>query len=258
MTPIDLASIPERTKRFSICTLVTAPEQYKEMIESFLAHGFDGDDCEFIYANNAHENRYDGYSGVNRFLSLHRATYVILCHQDVRLVDDGRAKLEVIISEMDARDPDWAVLGNAGGEAPGRLAFSISDPHGEQQRVGDLPSRVTALDENFLLVRTDANLSVSRDLSGFHLYAADICIHAFLLGRNCYVVDFHLRHLSPGKSDASFDQSVLAMTAKYQRALTPRWVTTPSTLMYLTSNLWVGAIANSRLGKAFARRFGKR
>jgi hypothetical protein len=256
MAQIDVAAIEGPERSFSVCTLVNDWKQYEEMTESFLVHGFDREDCEFIYIDNMTENRLDGFSGINRFLSLRRAVYLVLCHQDVRLVDDGRAELEAIIDEMNTRDPAWAVLGNAGGIAPGKLAIRISDPHGERQHRGELPVRTCGLDENFLVVRTDANLGLSCDLSGFHLYAADLCLHAQLLGRTCYVVNFHLRHLSPGKGDASFFRGVDAFVSKYRRAFAPRWVTTPSAVMFLTANSLVGALLNSRLGVATAKRAG--
>ena len=45
-----------------------------------------------------------------------RGEYIILIHQDVRLVFDGLKMLkESKIEEISKIDPSWAVLGNAGG-----------------------------------------------------------------------------------------------------------------------------------------------
>ncbi len=57
-----------------------------------------------------------------------------------------------------------------------------------------LPIRVGSLDENFIVVKRQANLALSHDMSGFHLYGTDLCIIADILGRTSYVVDFHLCH----------------------------------------------------------------
>ena len=56
---------------------------------------------------------------------------------------------------------------------------------------GELPAKVHTLDENFIVVRRAANLSLSHDLDGFHLYGTDLCLIADVLGGNRYVIDFH-------------------------------------------------------------------
>ena len=139
-------------------------------------------------------------------LAAARGRFVILCHQDVRLLGEGRVALDARLADLDARDPTWAVAGNAGGIRPGALALRISDPHGADQRRGLLPCRVASLDENFLIVRREARIGFSRDLSGFHFYGADVCLAADVMGHSCYVVDFHLQHLSPGRKGAEFTQ----------------------------------------------------
>jgi hypothetical protein len=103
--------------------------------------------------------------------------------------------------------------------------FCLSHPFRDQHvEGGPFPARVVSLDENFMIVRRLANLAVSRDLSGFHHYAADLCTIADILGWHAYVIGFYLRHHSGGGFDASYDRSRVAIAAKYARALRPRWV----------------------------------
>ena len=70
-----------------------------------------------------------------------RGELIVLCHQDIRLLTDGRGALDACLTALDARDPTWAVAGNAGGTGIGRLAMRISDPHGDDRRIGSLPER---------------------------------------------------------------------------------------------------------------------
>ncbi|MCH9808767.1 MAG: acyl esterase [Alphaproteobacteria bacterium] len=216
---------------FTIATLVTDTEQYAAMRASFARQGFTGPDCEFLFLDNTGTNQTCAYRGLNRALTAARGKYVILCHQDVRLVDDGRNQLETRLTELDAKDPAWALAGNAGGTAPGKLAVRITDPHGADQNVGCLPARVMSLDENFILIKREANLAFSRDLSGFHFYGADICTVADVLGWSAYVIDFHLHHLSAGNPNRDFEILKEKFRTRWSRALQPRWIQTTCALL---------------------------
>lgn len=258
MEPVNASSIVATNHiRYSICTLVTRPSQYAEMLESFRARGFAGPDVEYIYLDNAKSNQYDAYSGINLFLSIARGKYIIVCHQDILLLDDDMKALDAVLADLESKDPNWAVCGNAGGIHPGRLALRISDPYGEDSRTDNYPVRVDSLDENFIVIRRDANLSLSRDLTGFHMYGADICIIADVLGWTSYVVDFHLRHLSPGTKDRTLMESRAALIRKYSRAFRPRWVTTTCVSFLLGAGEAVGGVVNSRLITKIVVKAGK-
>jgi hypothetical protein len=168
--PKDITEIKLSEIRYSICTFVTRHSQYNDMVESFVSHGFSYDDCEYLYIDNSETNHYEAYAGINKFLAISKGLYIIICHQDVLLLQDDRKKLDAVIEELDQLDPNWGVCGNGGGIHPGRLALRVTDPHGDDQFTERLPIKVRGLDENFLVARRDANLTVSRDLHGFHLY----------------------------------------------------------------------------------------
>lgn len=247
----DLA--PRRPIRFSICTLVTDLEEYAGMVASFRERGFAGPDCEFLYLDNSQSNAFDAFAGYNLFLTEAQGDYVILCHQDILLLEQGRAALEARMAELDGLDPAWALCGNAGGAQSGGLAVRITDPHGADQSVGTFPARAAALDENFIVARRDANLALSHDLHGFHLYGTDLCIVADMLGRSAYVIDFHLHHKSAGKTDGSFYAARLAALAKYRRAFRTRWIRTTCTTFLVSGLPLLGRALSTRLGRPFRR-----
>lgn len=210
---------------FSICVMLTDWREYEECTTSFRGKGFDESCCEFIVLDNSAGNRADAYVALNEFLQAARGRYVILCHQDVLLLDDGRDELETWLAELERIDPAWGVCGNAGHSADGWPTICISHPYSARDIQGaPFPTRVVSLDENFMVVRRAANLALSRDLSGFHHYAADLCTIADILGWNAYVIGFFLKHKSGGTFDARYERSRALIAAKYRRALRPRWV----------------------------------
>jgi hypothetical protein len=216
---------------YSVATLVNDHSQYDSMLASFRQHGFDASTCEFLHVDNTGPEQTDAYSGINLLLNRAQGKYVILCHQDVRLVDDGREELDAALDDLDKRDENWALAGNAGGARAGRLVLRISDPHGEDTHIGDLPERVCALDENLIVVKRSARLGCSRDLSGFHFYGADLCLVADILGYSAYVIDFHLRHLSSGTKSPDFFTAEAAFRSKWSHALRSRWMQTTCALV---------------------------
>jgi hypothetical protein len=256
--PVNISDIKDQGIVYSICTLVNQFGQYEDLVKSFIEHGFDYDDCEYIYIDNSDKNQYEAYRGINKFLTTANGRYIVICHQDVLLID-GRQKLDAVLRELDRIDPSWGVCGNGGGVYPGRLALRLTDPHGDNQFTEPLPQRVSGLDENFLVVRRDANLAVSADLKGFHLYGTDICIVAHLLGHTAYVVDFHLRHLSSGASkyQPGFEELRAALIAKYRRAMRPRIATTTTTAVYLGGSATLSPVLNAVLTTSIPQRLAR-
>lgn len=235
----SIAASPEPgAVRYTIATLVTERAQYADMIASFEAKGFADADCEYLCIDNSAANTLDAYRGLNRLLDEARGDLVILCHQDIALIDDGRPELEARLAELDRLDPAWAVAGNAGGMGLGRFAIRITDGHFSNLTMGTLPARVASLDENFLVVKRSARLSLSADLEGFHFYGTDLCLVADMLGHSAYVVDFHLHHFSRGTLSPAFYACQQRLRQKYARAFRSRWVQTTCSHVYISGASW--------------------
>ncbi len=217
---------------YTIGTLVTNTSQYEEMKRSFIEKGF-GDDCEYLIINNVGGNQTDAYDGLNSILNAAQGRIVILCHQDVLLVDDGRPELERCLSDLTKIAPLWAVAGNAGCSAYRHQHTWITDKHGIFRSPG-LPRQVHSLDENLLIIRPETRISFSRDVGGFHIYGTDICMNADILGWSAHVIPFHLKHTGEARMGKPFDDCKEAFERKWRRALRHRPIQTPSTHFLLT------------------------
>lgn len=247
--------------RYTIGTLVSDRAQYDAMRQSFRDGGFADSDCEYLFVDNTGSLQTGAYRGLNALLNAAHAPIVILCHQDVRLLRDGRRELDARLQDLKSHDANWALAGNGGGVAFGQLALRITDPHGENQKTGTLPAEVSSLDENFIVVRRDARIGFSNDLEGFHFYGADICLHAAHMGYSAYVIDFHLEHLSPGKKSTDFEFMEEAFRIKWCKALSPRWVQTTCSLVRLSGDPageLIGQIVSKPLSKLAKRLPGAR
>lgn len=226
---------PDCQPRYTVATLVNRPADYQAMRETFAAGGFTDSNSEFLYIDNCGPVQTGAYRGLNALIYAARGEYVILCHQDVRLLD-GIEVLDRCLAELQTKDPNWALAGNAGGTASGQLAMRISDPHGTDRDTGDMPQRVMSLDENFIVLRRSARIGCSVDLDGFHFYGPDLCLNADVAGYSCWVIGFHLRHLSGGTRDAGFHEARAAFRAKWGHALRPRWMQTTCALVRLSGH----------------------
>lgn len=231
---------------FSICSLVTNMNEHKEMVESFEKAGFSNDVCEFIYIDNSKENIYDGYDGLNQFLNIAKGKYIILCHQDILLNFDNVDTLKTRIQELDAIDPNWAILANAGFGDFNTKAMRLTDPWFDNFNTNNLPAQVKSVDENFILVKNDANLSLSRDIGGFHLYGTDLCAIADILGYTSYVVDFHLYHKSGGNCNESFFDSKNRFIKKYSNILNSKHIRTTCTMLSITNSSFLNKLLNRK------------
>lgn len=221
---------------FSICTLVTRKSEYLEMLQSFKNKGFSDQIAEFLYVDNSEHNEFDAFAAINLFLRQAKGKFVIICHQDVLTDKDDVNHLRNCLKNLDEIDPDWGICGNAGAAGPNHIVYHISYPDGTFMDKGAFPLKVSALDENFLLIKNKANLKVSSNLNGFHLYATELVLQAELNGFSSYVIPFNLTHKSRGNRDPSFYLIRKALIFKYNRFFRTRWVQTNSTVFHLSGS----------------------
>jgi len=233
----ELNEIDDVGPIFSILTLVNRPDLYEALLESFKAHKFDAPRTEYIYIDNSESNRCDAYAGLGLLIAKARGRYLILCHQDVRCVDQGFDDLLARIKSLDKAEPHWALAGNAGRDREGRPLMCISDRSGANQREGDLPAEAVSLDENFIVLKRSAQLAPSVDLKGWHLYGADLCLQARMRGLKALVIDFHLLHESGTlRIDQSYFDCLEALEAKYASLFRTRTIYTTCLAATVSAN----------------------
>lgn len=243
MTPFTSISsdLPEPGYAFSFCTIVNDMEEYQVMKESFESRGFTGD-CEYLVADNCGGNRFDAYAAIRLFLRQAKGKYIVIVHQDVRCIDDRR-QLTACLEQLTAIDKNWAVCGNAGcnGYHDDLMHINIA---GKIVTSRNLPGKVSSLDENLLIVNGASYITVSADLSGFHLYGTDICIIAATLGYNCYVIPFMVKHLSYGNLK-DLARHIHLFTEAYGKKLESRFVATTCTQFYLGNSVFKNRLLNA-------------
>jgi hypothetical protein len=245
---------------FSICSIITDAAEYGLMKQSFLNSGFDAG-TEYLFADNTGGNVFDAYSAINIFLQDARGRYIIIVHQDVRCIDRAGVLLQCL-NGLEAKDPAWAVCGNAGANGYKHSFYHMND-NGRLRHTDHLPAKVTSLDENLLIVKNSSNLSVSADIGDFHFYGTDICMVADFLGYSCYVIPFMVDHLSSGNLQKMAERQPFFIE-KYGHKLRHRFIQTSCTKFYLSNApsrnrfynnrfifFWVKAF--TRLGNLFRR-----
>jgi hypothetical protein len=244
--PKEIDSIETSPYSFSICTLVNNKAEYEEMVSSFLSAGFEQSDCEYLYIDNSVSNKYEAYGGLNKFLSLAKGKYIILCHQDILVNRDKREKLEKCIEEIEHKDPTWALLGNAGGIRIKHIAARIVNSKGQENLEKNLPVEVRSLDENFILVKKSANLGLSGDMKGYHFYGTDLCLIAGVMGYRAYVIDFLLSHKSEGNPGKDFYTLKNEFIKKYRKAFGGKFIQTTITRLFIGGSSVKTSLYNSK------------
>lgn len=132
----------------------------------------------------------------NRGLDATVAPLVIFAHQDVYLPAGWEARLARALAAVEARDPDWALIGpygvRAGGGHVGHVwSTSLGRALGETPAE---PQPVESFDELLLVMRRDAGLRFDEALPLWHLYGTDIVQAARAAGRGAHVADLACVH----------------------------------------------------------------
>ena len=109
----------------------------------------------------------------------------------------------------------------------------------------------------FIVVKRSANLSLSRNLKGFHLYGTDICLVAELLGYSAYAIDFKLLHKSYGNPNDNYYDILKQLIAKYVKFMRSRTIITTIADFRLSPSAINTYIFNRKMVKKIYRKVKK-
>lgn len=98
-------------------------------------------------------------------------------------------------------------------------------------------------------------MSLSQNLSGYHLYGTDLCLIANVLGFNAYVVDFNLLHKSKGNLEPNFFKIKKELINKYELVFAGRYIQTTCTNFYLSGDSLRNYLFNSKLALFLVRNY---
>ncbi len=229
--------------KYSICTIVNDLAEYEIMKNSFIEKGFTHD-CEYIIADNSNGNVFDAYEAISRFLKVGKGEFLVIVHQDVRLIDDIK-KLDYCLKNLEEKDNKWAVCGNAGVVGYHEPILHIThESHADYEE--NLPKKIKSLDENLLILKSSSNITISPNLKGFHLYGTDLCIIANFLGYNAYVIEFMVLHLSKGNI-SSLKKQQHEFIEKYGEKMKIGYMQTTCTQFYLSNSKSKNKLFNSSI-----------
>jgi hypothetical protein len=232
---------------FSVCCLVTRWKDYEVAREAFELQGFGASNSEFLVCDNSSENNFDAYQAIRLFLREARGRYVVMAHQDAYPLEHCNMLLEKL-TLLEQKDPMWGVVGNAGVHyrdwpvAAGSLR--MPDSGGIAMKTDF--KEVSVLDENVLIVKNGCGITVSADLSGYHLYGLDVCSVAARIGFTSYAVNYLWHHGSHGTIGSDFFASKKMVEAKLRKHFS--FTSLPTTCTYVSwgPSKWKEALSVGR------------
>ncbi len=171
----------------------------------------------------------------NRALEKCEAEIFIFAHQDVYFPPGWEKRLENAIEDVEAIDPDWALLGSIGMSHQAKHVGQVwsTSLGATVGQVVNKPEPVQSVDELVIILRRTSGVRFDDALPEFHLYGTDIVQNALAMGKGAYVCQLPVVH-----NDRFHDQlrSDFARAYTYIRAKWREILPLRTTVLWVTKN----------------------
>ncbi len=188
--------------------------------------------CTTTIALHVEERAESASKGYNRAIDASHQPILVFLHHDVFLPQGWEVLLRARIAQIEAIDPNWAVLG----------AFGVGSGHSHwgpvwSSSLGQILGRVPlapvpaqALDELLIVVKRASGIRFDGALPGWHLYGTDIAQTAIAQGLGVYAGGLPCIHNDGFKAEIGedFDICYRYMQRKWRSRLP---IATPVTVL---------------------------
>jgi len=203
---------------------------------------------------------YEGYSqagaALNAGLDGCTAPIVIFAHQDVYLPGPWLSQLIAQIERIEAKHPNWVVLGLFGLSVQGEMVGHVwSTGLGRLVGQGGFePAEAENMDELVLVLRRASGVRFDDKIPGFHMYATDIVTQGRDRGMPSFIVDAPAVHNSTPtrKLTGAYAKAYRYMQRKWRHRLPIRNIN--SDIVWHPVTLWRAQFAILRLYRRNKRR----
>lgn len=128
---------------------------------------------------------------------------LVVVHEDVVLPKNWQARFEASLAELEAQDPDWALLGAVGWGADRKHRGHWSDPHIYSNTFAQKNfAEVERLDEQLLVLQRTGPLRFDPNLPSIHNIGRDLARVARRHGRKSYAINAPTIHKYADKKGA--------------------------------------------------------
>jgi hypothetical protein len=230
---------------FSVCSLCRDDNAVYN-IQDKLRSVFPAE-TEFFILNNS-TGEWDCYDAIRYFLKQSKGDYIVIIHDDIGFGNLSVSLLIERISEVINKDPSAALFGVAGISSQDQRGIGrFHNSTGEQLWGFHDGGKASSLDECFLVVKGDSEITVSEGLKGYHFYGTDLCLNAMKLGHSIYVIDYPLIHKSAGNMNESFFEARDRFEEHLKNQALNRYFRTTCTVLYggvsLIKQCWALALS---------------
>ncbi len=206
--------------QLSIITVVSRSDVYDRCLLQSVVENRKKHNIEIIPIYNEH-NQYSASTALNLGIEVAKSDYLIIAHQDIRLLYDWFDKLYDVLDNL---PDDFAVLGSAGialqytiddigkwGGSLGTKTVAVGSVWDADEKLTEVPywdgtkelTKIHCADECLLVLNKKTGLQFDLAFTGFHFYGVDLCLQARAAGYGVYGV--HLPIIHYGKYSASFN-----------------------------------------------------